>query len=147
VVDGYGDAKTVSNWITGEIFRLLKSQERTIEESRLTAGGLLELLTLIDKGTINPGKAKEILAVMFDSGADPQAIVEERGLSQISDQSELDRLVSEIVEANPRAVADYRAGKKSAVGFLMGQVMKSTGGKANPNVVRDLLTGRLDESD
>ena len=140
----YGDAKPVCNWITGETFRLVRAKERAIEQSGLTPQGLADLLTLIDQGTINSTKAKEILEVMFDTGASAQSIVEERGLIQISDQVELNRVVEQIVSTQPKAVADYHAGKASAIGFLMGQVMRATGGKANPNVVRDILMSYLD---
>jgi aspartyl-tRNA(Asn)/glutamyl-tRNA(Gln) amidotransferase subunit B len=99
---------------------------------------------LIDHGTINSTTAKEILEVLFDSGGSAQAIVEERGLVQISDQDELHRVVERVVSAQPQAVTDYHLGKTSAIGFLIGQVMKETGGKANPNVVRKLLMERLD---
>ena len=141
---GYGDAKTACNWITGEIFRFMKVKERGLGESRLVVSGLVELLQLLDRGTINANTAKEVLAVMFDTGATAGDVIERQGLTQISDQDELSRVVGEAIAANPNAVEDYRAGKKSALGFLMGQVMKTTGGKANPNVVRKLLAARLD---
>ena len=83
---------------------------------------------------------------MFDTGATARSIVEERGLLQISDQDELSRIVDDVIAANPRPVADYLAGKQTAAGFLIGQIMKATRGKANPNVVRELLGRRLDRS-
>ena len=143
-VAAYGDAKTACNWITGEVFRLVKVKERNLAESRLDMEGLVELLQLIDRGAINANTAKEVLAVMFDTGASAQDTIEKQGLTQISDQDELRRIVTQTIVAQPNAVEDYRAGKKSAIGFLMGQVMKATGGKANPNVVRQLLSERLD---
>ena len=140
----YGDAKTACNWITGEVFRLIKVKEQSLGESRLAVEGLVELLQLLDRGTINANTAKDVLATMFETGAGAQEVIDKQGLTQISDQDELNRIVGEAIEAYPNAVEDYRTGKKSALGFLMGQVMKSTGGKANPNVVRQLLTERLD---
>ena len=140
---GHGDAKTVCNWITGEVFRLLKVKEMSLEESRLTSDGLVELLTMVDKGTINANTAKDVLETMFETGATARTVVEERGLGQISDQDELSRIVDGVIAANPKPVADYLAGKKAATGFLMGQVMKATRGKANPSVVRELLAERL----
>ena len=140
---GHGDAKTVCNWITGEVFRLLKVKEMSLEESRLTSDGLVELLTMVDKGTINANTAKDVLEAMFDTGATARTVVEERGLGQISDQDELSRIVDGVIAANPKPVADYLAGKEAAAGFLMGQVMKATRGKANPSVVRELLAERL----
>ena len=142
-VGGHGDAKTVCNWTTGEVFRLLKVKEMSLEESRLTSDGLVELLTMVDKGTINANTAKDVLEAMFDTGATARTVVEERGLGQISDQDELSRIVDGVIAANPKPVADYLAGKEAAAGFLMGQVMKATRGKANPSVVRELLAERL----
>ncbi len=136
--------KPIFKWIKVKIFRLLKTKEQTIEQSRLTPQGLADLLMLIDRGTINSTKAKEILEAIFATGASAQSIVEERGLIQISDQEALNRVVEQIVSAQPKAVADYHAGKTSALGFLMGQVMRATGGKANPNVVREVLMSYLD---
>jgi len=98
---------------------------------------------MVDKGTINANTAKDVLEAMFDTGATARTVVEERGLGQISDQDELSRIVNGVIAANPKPVADYLAGKKAAAGFLMGQVMKATRGKANPNVVRELLAERL----
>ena len=142
----HGDAKTVCNWITGEVFRLMKVREKGIEQSQLTPANLAELLALIDRGAINMTVGKEVLATMFDTGATAQAIVEQRGLLQISDQDELSRIIDEVIAANPKPVADYLAGKQTAVGFLIGQIMKATRGKANPNVVRELLGRRLDKA-
>ena len=142
-VAAYGDAKTACNWITGEVFRLVKVKERSLAESRLDMKGFVELLQLIDRGTVNANTAKEVLAVMFETGAPAQDTIEKQGLTQISEQDELSRIVAQIIAAHPNAVEDYHAGKKSAIGYLMGQVMKATGGKANPNVVRQLLSERL----
>jgi aspartyl-tRNA(Asn)/glutamyl-tRNA(Gln) amidotransferase subunit B len=139
----YADAKAVCNWIVGEVFRLLKVKEKSIEQCRLTPSGLVGLLVLLDKGTVNMNTAKEVLEVMFDTGATAQAVVEERSLLQISDQDELSRIVDEVIAANPKPVADYLAGKQTAVGFLVGQVMRVTRGKANPNVVKELVDKRL----
>lgn len=143
-VSGHGDAKTVCNWMTGEVFRLLKVKEKGLEESRLTSDGLAELLTMVDIGAVSVNTAKEVLEAMFDTGAAARAVVKERGLGQISDQDELSRIVDGVIAANPKPVADYLAGKKAVVGFLMGQVMKASRGKANPSVVRELLAERLD---
>lgn len=139
----HGDAKTVCNWIIGETFRLIKVKERSIEQSQLTPQGLADLLGWVERGAINLAKAKEILEAMFNTGASAQSLIDELGLAQISDQSELDRVVQQVLSAQPKAVADYHAGKTSAIGFLMGQVMKVTGGKANPSVVKDLLVAHL----
>ncbi len=142
-VRAHGDAKAVCNWILGEVFRLLKLTDQAIEALRITPTQLAELLTLIDQGTISMATGKQVLEVMFDTGASAQSIVQERGLLQISDQDELSRIVDQVIAANPKAVSDFRAGKQMASGFLMGQVMRQTRGKANPNVVKALIEERL----
>jgi aspartyl-tRNA(Asn)/glutamyl-tRNA(Gln) amidotransferase subunit B len=139
----FGDAKVVCNWIVGEIFRLLKANEQSIDDLRITPDHLAELLTLVDRGTISMATAKEVLGVMFDTGTSAQTVVAERGLLQISDQDELRRVVEQVITANPKAVADFKAGKEMASGFLMGQVMRLTRGKANPTVVKALIQERL----
>lgn len=135
--------KTVANWIQGELFRILRERDVEIENTRLTPEHLAELLTLIDEGTISQGIAKQVFEETASAGASPRAIIAERGLVQISDTGELERVVAEAIAANPQAVADYRQGKKQAMGFLTGQIMKSTRGKANPAVVNELLQRQL----
>jgi len=136
--------KVVANWLTGELFRLLNANNLDITESRVGPADLAGLLTLIDKGTISGRAAKEVFEEMFQSGAPANEIVARKGLSQISDAASLERLVEEAIAANPKSVADFRAGKGQAVGFLVGQVMKASRGKANPAVVNDLLRAKLD---
>jgi aspartyl-tRNA(Asn)/glutamyl-tRNA(Gln) amidotransferase subunit B len=142
-VRAFGDAKVVCNWIVGEIFRLLKANEQYIDSLRISPDHLAELLVLVDGGTISMATAKEVLGVMFDTGTSARAVVAERGLLQISDQDELRRVVEQVIGANPKAVADFKAGKEMASSFLMGQVMRLTRGKANPAVVKSLIEERL----
>jgi aspartyl-tRNA(Asn)/glutamyl-tRNA(Gln) amidotransferase subunit B len=142
-VQAYPQAKTVSNWITGELFRLLKETETGIEEVRIPPSALAELLTLVEKGTINQNIAKAVLGEMFKSGRAAAEIVAEKGLAQISDADELGRVIDEMIAANPDQVAEYRAGKERLLGWFVGQVMKATRGKADPQLVTELLKEKL----
>jgi len=142
-VKTYPEAKTVSNWITGELFRLLKETETDIEEVRITPAALAELLTLVEKGAVNQNTAKTVLGEMFQSGRAAAEIVAEKGLAQISDTDELGQIVDQVIVANPDPVAEYRAGKERLLGWFVGQVMRATGGKANPQLVTELLKEKL----
>ena len=142
-VKAYPQAKTVSNWITGELFRLIKETETNIEEIRITPAALAELLTLVEKGTINQNTAKAVLGEMFKSGRAAAEIVAEKGLAQISDADELGRVIDEMIAAHPDQAAEYRAGKERLLGWFVGQTMKATRGKANPQLVTELLKEKL----
>jgi len=139
----YPEAKEVSNWITGELFRLLKATGTDIEESKISPERLVELLRLVDDGTVNRNVAKTILGDMFESGQAAADIVARRGLTQISDAERLESIIGEVLAANEKAVADYLGGKQGTIGFLMGQVMKATRGQANPALVNELLRNKL----
>ena len=139
----YPNAKTVANWMLGELFRLLNATNTEITQTRLRPEGLAEMLQLIDEGVISQRLAKQVFEEMFRTGKSARAIVTEQGLTQISDVAELEAKVEEALAANPKSVADYRSGKKQALGFLVGQVMKLTRGKANPSVVNQLLVQKL----
>ncbi len=137
------DAKTVSNWVMGELLRLLNAGNLDITRSLIKPAGLAELLRLMDQGTISGKMAKVIFEEMFSTGKDPGTIVREQGLVQISDEGELAAVVDRVLAGNPGVVEDFRAGKERALGFLVGQVMKETKGKANPGLVNKLLKERL----
>ncbi|MDQ0063638.1 Asp-tRNA(Asn)/Glu-tRNA(Gln) amidotransferase subunit GatB [Paenibacillus harenae] len=137
------DAKAVSNWIMGDLLGYLNANNLELEAVKLTGQGLGEMIGLLEKGTINGKIAKTVFKSMLESGKLPQQIVEEQGLVQISDEGALVGIVNQIVEANPQSVEDYRAGKDKAIGFLVGQIMKETKGKANPALVNKLLIERL----
>ncbi|OPZ74809.1 MAG: Aspartyl/glutamyl-tRNA(Asn/Gln) amidotransferase subunit B [Firmicutes bacterium ADurb.Bin456] len=141
----YTDAKTVSNWIMGELLRLLNARNLELGEARITPGRLASLLKLIEKGAISNKMGKEVFEVMFEEDKEPDQIVKERGLSQISDESQLIRIIDEVIVNNPKSVADFQSGKEKAFGFLVGQVMKATRGKANPGVVNAMLREKLAE--
>jgi aspartyl-tRNA(Asn)/glutamyl-tRNA(Gln) amidotransferase subunit B len=136
-------AKSVANWLTGELFRLLNAENAEIGEVRVAPAALAELISLVEKGTITANTAKSVLADMFTTGRLPGEIVKEKGLAQVSDEEALSRIVDEIVDANPEQVARYRAGKVTLLQWFVGQVMRATRGKANPQVVRDLLEEKL----
>ncbi|GGG16870.1 Asp-tRNA(Asn)/Glu-tRNA(Gln) amidotransferase subunit GatB [Paenibacillus aceti] len=133
------DAKSVSNWMMGELLGYLNSNGLELAEVKLTGQGLGEMINLIDKGTISSKIAKTVFKEMLQSGKLPQQIVEEQGLVQISDEGAIMAIVQEVVAANPASVQDYQAGKEKAIGFLVGQVMKQSKGKANPGLVNKLL--------
>jgi aspartyl-tRNA(Asn)/glutamyl-tRNA(Gln) amidotransferase subunit B len=126
------DAKKAANWIQNDVARLPSN-------GRLEPRHLAELIALVDRGTLGSSAARQLLPEVFRTGKAPTALVEELGLAQVSDTAELDAAVRSVVDANPAAVADYRAGKATAINFLKGQVMKQTRGKANPAVAEELL--------
>ena len=142
-VDRVARAKAVANWTLGDLRRLLNAAGTSIAASKVSAAGLAELLDLMDSGAISGKQAKDVLEKAFASGASPKSVVASEGLSQLSDTSELEAAVVAVIAENPKAVDDYRAGKASAVQFLMGQVMKRTKGRARPDVVTPLLLNKL----
>ncbi len=139
----YPDAKTVSNWVMGELARLLNAHNMEITQCRITPEQLADMLRLIDQGTISGKIAKTVFEEMFVTGNHPEKIVREKGLVQITDEGAIATVVEEVMAKNPKVVEDYRAGKEKALGFLVGQVMKATRGKANPEIVNRLFKERL----
>lgn len=133
------DAKSVSNWIMGDLLGYLNSNNLELSDVKLTGQGLGEMINLIEKGTISSKIAKTVFKEMLQSGKLPAQIVEEQGLVQISDEGAILTIVKEVVANNPASVQDYKAGKDKAIGFLVGQVMKQSKGKANPGLVNKLL--------
>ena len=138
--------KAASNWITGELARALKDRGRDIDASPIDPKRLAGLLRLIEAGTISGAIAKEVFEKMLGSERTAQDIVANEGLTQIDDESLIAGRIAEVVTANQDAVAQYRAGKGATFGFLVGQVMKATGGKANPKRVNELLRRALDDA-
>ncbi|AFC27857.1 GatB [Paenibacillus mucilaginosus 3016] len=137
------DAKAMSNWIMGELLGYLNANGLELEDVKITGKGLGEMIGLIEKGTISSKIAKTVFKAMLESGKDPQVIVEEQGLVQISDEGAIAAIVDTIIANNPQSVADYKAGKEKAVGFLVGQAMKETKGKANPGMLNKLILEKL----
>ena len=124
----------------GEFAKLLNENGVGAVDAPVQPAALAELLQLIAKNTISGKIAKKVLPEMWKSGKSANDVVKEQGLVQITDTGALEELVKKIIEANPQSVADYKAGKKKAIGFLVGQIMKETKGRANPGVVNELLT-------
>ncbi|AEG59580.1 Asp-tRNA(Asn)/Glu-tRNA(Gln) amidotransferase subunit GatB [Desulforamulus ruminis] len=142
-IQQYDNPKAVSNWMMGEMSRLLNAGGMEIVQCKIKPAQLASLLKLIDKGTISGKIAKTVFEEMFASGKDPEAVVQEKGLVQISDEGAIAAVVDEVIAANPKSVEDFRAGKEKAIGFLVGQVMRATKGKANPELVNKLLKEKL----
>ncbi len=132
-------AKTISNWLLGDFSRMLNATNSSIDNSKVTPAHLVELLAIVEKATITGPTAKAVFEEMFLTGKTASEIVNQKGLSQISDLSEITTMVNEVITSNSQAVADYRAGKEQALMYLVGQVMKASRGRANPNTVREAL--------
>ncbi len=140
-----GRPKKVSNWIMGETMRLLKEKEMEPEEIRFSPENLVKLIELQEKGIIHGSVAKEVFEAIFENNADPEAYVEAHGLKSVNDEGALRSVIAEIVKANPKSVEDYRNGKKKAMGFLVGQTMKTMNWKADPKLVNEILSEVLSE--
>lgn len=139
------DSKIASNWITGDVLRRLKEENEEIQDTKLSAKMLAELLELVKASKINNNTAKSVLREIFETGKSAKEIVEEKKLSQISDQDELEKMVAKVLDDNPQSIEDFKNGKDRAIGFLVGQIMKRTKGKANPQLVNALLTEKIKE--
>ena len=137
--------KTVSNMIMTDIIGYLNAEEMEAKEIPFTAEQLGSLVVLIDKGTISSSIAKKVLQEMFTEPKDPQKIIEEKGWVQISDEGAIKEVVLKILEANPQSISDYKAGKDRALGFLVGQAMKETRGKANPQMLNKMFLEELNK--
>ena len=138
------DPKASSNWIMGDLSGLLNGAGIEIQDSKITPALLGELIHLIKDGTISGKIAKSVLPEVFETGKSPRRIVERKGLAQISDSSAIETIIDQVIADNPSSAQDYRDGKKKAIGFLVGQVMRTTKGKANPQIVNQILRKKLD---
>ncbi|MGK7885127.1 MAG: Asp-tRNA(Asn)/Glu-tRNA(Gln) amidotransferase subunit GatB [Crocosphaera sp.] len=138
-VNSGADAKLVANWVTQDIAAYLNNNKLSITEIALKSDSLGELVQLIEKGTISGKIAKEILPELLEKGGSPKAIVESKGMTQISDPGEIEKVITALMEANPSEVEKYRGGKKKLKGFFVGQVMKQTGGRADPKLTNQLV--------
>jgi aspartyl-tRNA(Asn)/glutamyl-tRNA(Gln) amidotransferase subunit B len=137
------DAKAVANWIMGDMMGYMNANDVEVQQLNVTPEGLGNMIGLIEKGTISIKIAKKVFKEMLEHGGDPVKIVEEQGLVQISDEGEIGRIVDQVLAENPQSVADFKAGKEKAIGFLVGQVMKASKGKANPQMVNQLIRERI----
>jgi aspartyl-tRNA(Asn)/glutamyl-tRNA(Gln) amidotransferase subunit B len=140
---GQAHAKLAANWVMGELSGMLNRDNLEITESRISAPALAGLLKRIVDSTISGKIAKEVFESMWSDGKSADAIIEERGLKQITDSGAIESVIDEVMAANPKQLADYRSGKDKLFGFFVGQVMKATGGKANPAQLNELLKTKL----
>ncbi|MBI4848648.1 MAG: Asp-tRNA(Asn)/Glu-tRNA(Gln) amidotransferase subunit GatB [Nitrospirae bacterium] len=139
-----GEPKAVSNWMMGELMKLLNEEGKQIEESALKPGQLVGLLKLIDKNIISGKIAKTVFEEIYKTGRDAEVIVKEKGLVQVSDESEIEKVIDEVIANNPKEVERFKAGEEKLLGFFAGQIMKATKGKANPKIVNELLRKKLE---
>ncbi|MCP4162299.1 MAG: Asp-tRNA(Asn)/Glu-tRNA(Gln) amidotransferase subunit GatB [Deltaproteobacteria bacterium] len=139
----FNEPKPVCNWITGTLLGFLNSEGKTISESPVTPDNLANLVKLVSKDTISGKIAKTVFEEMTESGKSPEIIVEEKGLSQVSDVSELESIIDEILENNTAEVERFKGGNKKLMGFFVGQIMKKTKGSANPKVVNQIISEKL----
>ena len=141
-----GNKKAVCNWLLSDVSRILNEKELEPDEIPFSSENLAEMISLIDKGTISTAIAKKVLEEMFINGENkPSKIIEEKGWIQISDEGAIKEVVLKIIEANPQSVSDYKAGKQKAIGFLVGQAMKETKGKANPQMLNKMFAEEMNK--
>lgn len=137
------EAKTAAKWIIGEVLRLMKSRQETVTELGLDARRLAELIRAVEEGLINTGTGKDILEKMCSDSRSPSEIIESEELAQVTDASEVEKVVDSIIDGHPPEVERYKKGEKQLLGFFMGQVMKATAGKSDPELVRKILGSKL----
>ena len=137
------DAKKVANWMMGDFFAMLNEKKIGLNESPVSAENLGKLVDLISKDVINGKTAKDVFALMVENGDNPEKIVEEKGLKQVTDTGAIEAVIDEVIAANPDNVAAYKAGKVTLMGWFVGQVMKASKGKANPGIVNKILAEKL----
>jgi aspartyl-tRNA(Asn)/glutamyl-tRNA(Gln) amidotransferase subunit B len=135
--------KKVSNWIMVELLRVLKRDDKEIDQCPVTPEALADLLKMVDENVISGKIAKTVFEEMYATGKGPELIVEDKGLKQVTDESEIARVIDSVLEAHPNEIEEYRAGKEKLFGFFIGQVMKQTSGKANPKIVNKILKDKL----
>jgi aspartyl-tRNA(Asn)/glutamyl-tRNA(Gln) amidotransferase subunit B len=136
--------KEAANWIAGELFRRMKAAGQDSGELAVSPEALARLIKLVEKGTINQTTGKDVLGEMLASGREAQDIVREQALAQISDIEELERIVTQVLDESPDQVVEYLSGKEQVLGWFIGRVMRATGGKANPQLARELLKDKVE---
>ncbi len=142
-VKQFNQPKTVSNWVMGELTRELNNSGADISASPVSPERLVSLLQMVDKGAISLKVARDIFPELYSTGKTPEELVQEKGLTQVSDESAIEQMIDEVLGKNPVQVAQFKAGKQQVLGFLVGQVMKASGGKANPGKVNELMKRKL----
>ena len=134
-----------ANWILSDISRILNEKEMEPDQIPFTAEELGKTILLIEKGTISSAIAKKVVTELFENPQDPEEIIKKNGWIQISDEGAIKEVVTQVLEANPQSIADYKAGKDKALGFLVGQAMKATKGKANPQMLNKIFLEELNK--
>jgi len=137
--------KAVCNWILSELLRELNDHKLNITQSKISTDQLAELILLVDKGTISGKIAKSVFKDIWDTGKNPEKIIQEKGLVQVSDPNEIAKIVDQVIQTNPDQVAEYKSGKTKVMAFFIGAIMKASKGKANPALVNDILIKKLNE--
>ncbi len=140
-----GQPKVVSNWMMGELMRLLNGEGKEIEDCPIRPDRLAGMIKMINDGVISTKIAKTVFEEMYKTGKDAETVVQEQGLVQVSDSGAIEQIIADVIKANPSQAADYKAGKEKLFGFFVGQVMKASKGKANPDLVNQLLKKKLSE--
>ena len=138
-----GNPKAASNWVMTELLRELNESKKEVIQSPISAENLGKMIAEIEKGTLSGKMAKQVFSEMWSSGKDPLTIIKEKGLVQITDNSAIEKLIDDIIAANPGQVEQYRLGKDKLFGYFVGQVMKVSKGQASPDMVNDLLKSKL----
>jgi aspartyl-tRNA(Asn)/glutamyl-tRNA(Gln) amidotransferase subunit B len=139
-------AKSASNWLLGEFTHWLNLAGIEIDQSKVAPDHLVDLLNLIDQGTLSVPLAKTVFEEMFHTGKPPGEIVAQKGLTQISEASAIEEIIQQVIAANTQAVADFHTGKQQALTFLVGQAMRATKGRANPKLVNEILRKELEKN-
>lgn len=140
-----GNYKAAANWIISELLRELNESKLSVHNSKISAQNFADLIKQIDQGTISGKIAKVVFKEMWDTGGTAADIIKAKGLVQVSDVGEIEKIVSEVVAANPSQVAEFKAGKDKVIGFFVGAIMKASKGKANPAIVNEILMKKLSE--
>lgn len=139
----YDNPKNIANWIMGDFSALLNREKMTIKESRITPANMCKMLQIMEKGKISSKMAKSVFEEMFLTGKDPEKIIADRGLEQISDESMLEGIIDEVIKENPGPVGQFKGGKEKALSFLIGKVMAKTKGKANPQLASEIMRKKI----
>ncbi|GEL76704.1 Asp-tRNA(Asn)/Glu-tRNA(Gln) amidotransferase subunit GatB [Tenuibacillus multivorans] len=139
------DPKQATNWLMGDISGYMNKQQKELNDLALTPESLAKMIELIEKGTLSSKLAKKVISELIEKGGDPEKIVKDKGLVQISDEGQLREIITEVLNENEQSIIDYKNGKDRALGFLVGQVMKKTKGQANPPMVNKILLGEMDK--
>ena len=137
------DAKKVANWLMGDFFAMLNEKKLELKDSPVSAENLGRLVELVSQNVINGKTAKDVFAIMAETGENPEKIVEEKGLKQVTDTSAIEAVIDEVLASAPENVAAYKGGKQGLFGWFVGQVMKASKGKANPVIVNQMLKDKL----